>query len=62
MRATKTLSFLRGISKTAEDSSAKLRAAVKNYRTPVSYGSESISSRLSTDFAGQAGAQQQLLM
>ena len=61
-QGNKTLSFLRGIAKTADDSSAKLCAAVKDYRTPVSYGLESISSTLSTDFAGQAGAQQQQLM
>lgn len=84
----KTLSFLRDIAKTAEGSSVKVREAVAGYSTPVSYGSESSVSQLSTDLkkvaalihagfptrvyyvsmsgfdthAGQAGAQQGLLM
>lgn len=36
-------------SKTDDDASGKVRAAVESYRTPISYGSESISSTLSTD-------------
>jgi hypothetical protein len=45
----KTLSFLREIAKTADTSSAKVREAVANYKTPISYGSESIASTPSTD-------------
>jgi uncharacterized protein (DUF1501 family) len=86
--SNKTLSFLRDISKAADSSSAKVREAVANYKTPVPYGSESVASTLSTDLkkvsalinsgfptriyyvtmggfdthAGQAGAQQTLLM
>jgi uncharacterized protein (DUF1501 family) len=87
-QGNQTLSFLRDISKTAESSSGKVREAVAQYKTPISYGSESIASTLSTDLkkvaalisagfptrvyyvsmsgfdthAGQAGAQQGLLM
>src|SRR6266550_4821216 len=45
----KTLSFLRDIAKTAEGSSGKVRQAVAGYKTPISYGSESSASTLSTD-------------
>jgi uncharacterized protein (DUF1501 family) len=47
--ANQTLSFLRDISRTAQTSSARVRDAVASYRTPVSYGSESIASTLSAD-------------
>lgn len=45
----KTLSFLRDISRTAQGNSARVRDAVASYKTPVSYGSESIASTLSSD-------------
>ena len=47
--SNRTLSFLRDISRTAESSSGKVRAAVAGYKTPVSYGSESLASTLSID-------------
>ncbi len=49
VQANRTLTFLRGIARTAADTSVKVRQAVRDYRTPVSYGSESSVSTLSTD-------------
>jgi uncharacterized protein (DUF1501 family) len=45
----KTLSFLREISRTAADSSAKVREAASGYKTTISYGSESSVSSLAPD-------------
>lgn len=48
-QGNKTLSFLKGIDKTAVDSSASVREAIAKYKTPISYGSESSVSTLSSD-------------
>lgn len=48
-QSNKTLAFLQSVSKTAAASSAKVREAVTNYKTPVSYGSESSVATLATD-------------
>ena len=48
-QSNQTLAFLQGIARTAADSSVKVREAVKSYRTPISYGSESSVATLSTD-------------
>lgn len=48
-QSNKTLAFLQGIAKTAADSSARVREAVKSYKTPVSYGSESSVATLAPD-------------
>jgi uncharacterized protein (DUF1501 family) len=48
-KSNKTLAFVRDISRTAQSSSGKVRDAVASYQTPISYGSESLASTLSTD-------------
>ena len=48
-QGNQTLSFLQEISATASTSSAQVRAATAKYKTPISYGSHSSVSTLSTD-------------
>jgi len=48
-QGNKTLAFLRDISRTAAESSVKVREAASSYKTTISYGSESSVATLATD-------------